>query len=221
MLTLRPSDATVLLAAAVLLASCGQGAPDAAAPEADPAPPIPSPAPAPPLEPESAPVVTVQPAQPGVWNSGALTIRADPGNLRVTDERWRNMGLGLTLTFENASEQPVSIILARDGFPAVQLDNGLNMSPIRNNGTGILNQCGRDLDMCRQGERERFLEIEAGKTLSVVMTFGGEFPEGGRPELQTVDDGTLTLRLHVLDGEGLTRTLDVSLKNFVIQNRIN
>jgi len=141
--------------------------------------------------------------------------------LRVTDERFRTMSLGLTVTFENASDQPVAVILARNGQPAVQLDNGLNMEPARSGGTGILGQCNRDLDECRNADRERFVEVESGKTLSVTMTLVGRFPEGGRPELQTVNSATLTMRVYALEGDGLTRTLDVSLKDFAIQNRVN
>ena len=113
------------------------------------------------------------------------------------------------------------MILARDGTPAVQLDNGLNMQPVRRGGVGILNRCNDGLDECRNAARDAFLEIEPGKTLSVTMTFGGGFPEGGRAELQTVDGATMTMRVHLLEGDGLTRTLDVSLKDFPITNRIN
>jgi len=225
MLTIKSRTAVAAIVLAGLLAACGQGGEEATATEVsaptEPAPAAPDPGTgadqtAPTPEP-----VAVAPATPGVWTSGTLTIRADTANLRVTDERLRYMGLGLTVTFENASDQPVSVILAQDGQPGVQLDNGLNMAPVRRGGTGILNQCARDLDQCRNAERESFLEVEPGKTLSVTMTFGGDFAEGGRAELQTVETATLTMRVHALDGDGLTRTLDVSLKDTPIRNRIN
>lgn len=225
MLTLKSRTAAAAIVLAGLLAACGQGgeAPsaDQASAPVEPAPPAPDPGT---VADQTAPTpetAAVAPVTPGVWTSGTLTIRADTANLRVTDERFRHMGLGLTVTFENASSQPVSVILARDGWPGIQLDNGLNMTPVRQGGTGILNQCSRELVECRNGARESFLEIEPGKTLSVTMTFGGDFAEGGRPELQTVETATLTMRVHALDGDGLTRTLDVSLKDTPIRNRIN
>lgn len=225
MLTFKSRTAVAGIVLAGLLAACGQGgeapAADQASGPVEPAPLAPDPgAGADQTAPTPEPAA-VAPATPGVWASGTLTIRADTANLRVTDERFRNMGLGLTVTFENASDQPVSVILAQNGQPGVQLDNGLNMTPVRRGGTGILNQCSRDLDQCRNAERESFLEVEPGKTLSVTMTFGGDFAEGGRAELQTVETATLTMRVHALDGDGLTRTLDVSLKDTPIRNRIN
>jgi hypothetical protein len=225
MLTLKSRTAAAALLLAGLLSACGQGGEDPTATEVsaptEPAPVAPDPGVV--VDPAAAAPepVAVAPPTPGVWTSGTLTIRADTANLRVTQENFRHMGLGLTVTFENASDQPVSVILAEDGRPGVQLDNGLNMTPVRRGGTGILNQCSQDLVQCRNAARESFLEVEPGKTLSVTMTFGGEFAEGGRPELQTVETATLTMRVHALDGDGLTRTLDVSLKDTPIRNRIN
>jgi hypothetical protein len=85
----------------------------------------------------------------------------------------------------------------------------------------VLRNCSRALTECRQAQRDRFVEIEGGKTLSVTMTFRGRFPEGGREDAQTVKSGTVGMRLHMLEGDGLERTLDVSLKDAPITNRIN
>lgn len=224
MLSIRPRPAVAALLTLALLTGCGPGGEETVMPEdsgpVEPAPPTPDPkaeveAPLPPP-----PTGVVGPVTPGEWSSGALTIRGETANLRVVNENRRFVSLAMSLTFVNASPAPVSIILAEDGWPRAQLDNGTNMAPDRRD-VAVLGRCSGSLIECRQGQRERFVEIEAGKTLSVTATFRGEFLEGGREDMQTVESGTVTMRVHVLEGDGLTRTLDVSLKDTPIRNRIN
>ena len=225
MLTIQHRLALVSAATIALLAACSQGGPDKAedqeAPPVQPAPPAPDPGALDVLSPTPpAPAAVVQAAAPGVWTSNAITIRGETANLRVTDEQRRWISVGMTVTIENASTSPISVAIAEDGWPRLQLDNGQNMEP-GNQDISVLRRCSKSLIECRQGQRDRFIEIEGGKSLSVTMTFRGVYPEGGREDTQTVDSGTATMRLHVLEGDGLNRTLDVSLKDTPIQNRIN
>ncbi len=223
MLTFRTGAALAALACAALVSGCGEkkdastaeqtAAPDPAAPTPDPGAATVAPAEVPP------PAVEVQAAEPGVWTSGNLRIRADTANLRIVHDRQRRMNLGMTVTIENASNGPVSIAIASDGWPRVQLDNGLDMEPQRGD-VSVLRRCEYALDECRQKTSDRFVEIESGRSLSVTMTFEGYFLEGGRDDAKTVDSGTTNMRLFMLDSEGLSRTLDVSLKDVPIQNRI-
>lgn len=224
MLTIRFRAVAAIAALGALLAACGQNSADKAADSAAPAGETGPVAPDPGLVVDDisaapAPTAVVQPSAPGIWSSGAVTIRGETANLRVTHERLRQISVGMTVTIENASASPVSVAIAKDGWPRLQLDNGQNMQP-RNDDISVLSQCSRPLTECRQGERDRFIEIEGGRSLSVTMTFRGEYPEGGREDTQTVESGTATMRLHVLEGDGLSRTLDVSLKSTPIQNRI-
>lgn len=224
MLTIGPRNGLAAAATAIiLLSACGQAGDkageDKSAP--DPAPPTaPDPGTTPPTAAVPPPTTVVQPTTPGVWTSGPLTIRAETANLRVANESFGTMALGMTVTFENASTGPISIAIAQDGWPRIQLDNGLNMQP-DDDGVTVLRACSRAFAECRQGQKDRFVEIEGGKSLSVTMTFEGRYPEGGREDAQTVDSGTVGMRLHMLEGDGLNRTLDVSLKDAPITNRIN
>lgn len=228
MLILGARTALLAMAAALIaLAGCGQSA-DGQAPANESAETAPTKAP--PAAPDpgaaatgaAAPVATtpIQPAAPGVWTSGDLTIRSETANLRIEREGSRQLLLGMTVTFENASAGPISIAIAEDGWPSIQLDNGLNMQPDNPYGITVLRACSRPMAECRQAQRDRFAEIESGRSLSVTMTFEGYFPEGGREDAQTVDSGTVGMRLHLLEGDGLQRTLDVSLKDAPLTNRI-
>lgn len=170
--------------------------------------------PAPPAAPAVAAVV------PGEWTDGAFTLRVASANLRINNERYLYYNTLTTIRFENGSDKPVSIIVGKNGQPTIAFSNGLSGRMKRHDDLHLLQRCDATIEDCQSRQAANFVEVAAGSSIDFNANFHGNDDNVTRDEIKEIAAGTINMRLYVVGPEGFRRTLDVSIPDAPIQNRV-
>ena len=223
---------------AVLLAACGasndrqaaaDGAPVAEAMPATPEAPIPD-GEVPASAAAAAPAEVAPPATPaapavaaavaGEWTDGIFTLRVSSANLRISDENRLRYNALTTIRFENGSQQPVSIIVGKNGRPTMAFGNGLRGRSSSYDDLQLLQECSDTIESCQSEKSADFVEVAAGSGIDFNANFRGSDDNVTRDEIKEIVSGTINMRLYVVGPGGFRRTLDVSIANAPIQDRV-
>lgn len=219
---------------AALIAGCGQngGAGEEAAPS-DATPPQASEELAPPdgtAPPAGGTQVQVVPdiptATPGVYASGDFAARVETAALSLTDRERDGDGrlrLGMAITLANVGSEPFGVVMTEQGSPSFMLENGITLgegSGARWSMTGLM-QCGYPTDECRVRQADRYVEVAPGETVTANITLNGYFTAAQAAGLSGLTRGNLTMRLHLIQGDSIRRTLNVTMPNMPLRNDIS
>lgn len=174
---------------------------------------------------EPAPEVVIPQREPGVFASGDLAARTETAALSVT-RRDRNgdggIRLGLALTLANVGSEPFSIVMTEGGTPSFMLENGLVLgegSNLRWDMTGLM-QCRYPTDECRIRQPQNYVEIAPGESMTANITLNGRFDAAQAASLSGLTRGNLTMRLHLIQGDTISRTINLTMPNMPIQNGV-
>ena len=126
----------------------------------------------------------------------------------------------LTVRFENGSQQPVSIIVGKNGRPTMAFGNGLRGRSSSYDDLQLLQECSDTIESCQSEKSADFVEVAAGSGIDFNANFRGSDDNVTRDEIKEIVSGTINMRLYVVGPGGFRRTLDVSIPNAPIQNRV-
>lgn len=204
------------LAMGAALAACGQSEDKAVATDDIDAPVIPEPQPTPPQE-VAAPKA-VQPTD-NLWSSAPLSVRTTVANLRIDPDRRNQFIVATTLRFENSSDRSIALALP-DYDLNLSLDNGVTTRSNYHGDVSVFKECRATLDDCLAKSRDRFVDIDPGSSLDVNVSFHGNFDDATLSELKSVSKGVMNFSLYLLDPGLSNRTLNISLSNVPLTNRL-
>jgi hypothetical protein len=161
--------------------------------------------------------------EPNLYANGPLAVRVETSTLTAVGynhSQIEYLRLGLVVTFANTTDAPISLAVAQAGPPNVMLDNAISLSSSGNFNWEMsgLFYCQRELEECRTRSPDTFLQIEPGQSIRANITVYGRIDRTRLPEVAGQQGGSLTLLVHVLQGDQ-SRSIPVNMP-VRIQNQI-